>query len=38
MNLGNFDEISEKLLPIKAAPVASLNLSIIYWSLSKNMT
>ena len=34
----NFDGIAEKLLPTKAAPIASPNLSIIHWSLSKNMT
>ena len=33
-----FDRIGEKLLPTKAAPIASLNLSIIHSSLSKNMT
>ena len=30
--------IGEKLLPTKAAPIASLNLLIINWSLNKNMT
>ena len=34
----NFDGIGEKLLQIKAAPITLLNLSIILWSLSKNMT
>ena len=33
-----FDGIVEKLLPTKAAPIASLHLSIIHWSLSTNMT
>ena len=33
-----FDKIGEKLLPTKAAPIASLNLSIIYQTLGKNMT
>ena len=32
-----FDGISEKSLPTKAAPFASLHFSIIHWSLSKNM-
>ena len=30
-----FDGIGEKLLQTKAAPIASLNLSISHWSLSK---
>ena len=34
----NFDAIGKKLLQTKAAPIALLNLSIIHWSLSKNMT
>ena len=33
-----FSGIGEKLLPTKAAPIASLNLSIIRWPLSKNIT
>ena len=33
-----FDGIGQKLLPTKAAPIASLNLSIIHWSLSRSMT
>ena len=33
-----FDRIDYKLLPKKAAPIAVLNLSVIHWSLSKNMT
>ena len=33
-----FNGISQKLLPTKAEPIASLNLSIIHWSLSKFMT
>ena len=33
-----FDGIGEKLLQTKAAPIDSLNLSIIHWSLSKIMT
>ena len=32
------DVIGEKLLPTKAALIVSLNLSMIHWSLSKNMT
>ena len=31
-----FDGNRENLLPTKASPIVSLNLSIIYWSLSKN--
>ena len=31
----NFHGGGEKLLPTKAAPLASLNLSFIYWSLKK---
>ena len=34
----NFDGIGEKLLPTKAASIASLNLAIIHWSLSKHVT
>ena len=34
----NFHRICKKLLPTKASPIASLNLSIIHSSLSKNMT
>ena len=34
----NFQRIGENFLPTKAAPIASLNLSIIHSSLSKNMT
>ena len=33
-----FDGISKKLLPTKAATIALLHLSIIHWSLSRNMT
>ena len=33
-----FDGTGKKLLPIKAVPITSLNLSIIHWSLIKNMT
>ena len=36
--LWNSKRISEKLLPTKATPFASLNLSIIHSSLSENMT
>ena len=31
-----FDGIGENLLPIKAALISSLNLSVTHWSLSKN--
>ena len=34
----NFDGIGEKLLPAKAAPMASLNLSVSHWPLRKTMT
>ena len=33
----NFDGTGEKLLLTKAKPIASLNLSISHWSLSKSM-
>ena len=34
----NIDGMGEKLLPTKAVCIASLNLSTIHWSLSKNKT
>ena len=34
----SLDGIVKKLLQTKVVPIASLNLSIIHWSLSKNMT